>query len=164
MTRMTTCIWSNYTAEEQAAFYTSLIPDSRIVRIERTPIDTPSQTAGEVILVEIELAGHRYLLLNGGPMFQHSEAVSFIIHTVDQAQTDRLWDAITADGGAESQCGWCKDRWGVSWQVTPDRLMQLVWDNPDKAAAQRAMQAMMPMRKIDIATIEAAAAGEAVSA
>jgi len=164
MTRMTTCIWSNHTAEEQAAFYTGLIPDSRIVRIERTPIDTPSQKAGEVIIAEIELAGHRYLLLNGGPMFQHSEAMSFIIHTADQAETDRLWAALTADGGAESQCGWCKDKWGVSWQITPDRLMQLVWDNPDKAAAQRAMQAMMTMQKIDIATIEAAAAGETVSA
>ena len=164
MTRMTTCIWSNYTAEDQAAFYTSLIPDARIVRTERTPIDTPSQKAGDVITVEIEMAGHRYLLLNGGPIFQHSEAMSFIIHTPDQAETDRLWNAITADGGAESMCGWCKDKWGVSWQVTPDRLMELVWDNPDKAAAQRAMQAMMTMQKIDIATIEAAAAGEAVSA
>ncbi len=164
MTRISTCIWSNYTAEEQAAFYTSLIPDGRIVRVERTPIDTPSQKAGEVILAVIELAGQEYLLLNGGPMFPQTEAVSFIIHTPDQAETDRLWAAITADGGAESQCGWCKDKWGVNWQVTPDRLMQLVWDNPDKAAAQRAMQAMMPMRKIDIATIEAAAAGEAVSA
>lgn len=164
MTRMTTCIWSNYTAEEQAAFYTSLIPDSRVVRTERTPIDTPSQKAGDVIMVEIEMAGHRYLLLNGGPMFPQTEAMSFIIHTPDQAETDRLWAAITADGGAESMCGWCKDKWGVSWQVTPDRLMQLVWDNPDKAAAQRAMQAMMTMQKIDIATIEAAAAGEAVSA
>lgn len=164
MTRMTTCIWSDYTAEEQAAFYTGLIPGSRIVRTERTPIDTPSQQAGDVILVEIELAGHRYLLLNGGPMFRHSEAVSFIIHTPDQAETDRLWTALTADGGAESMCGWCKDKWGVSWQVTPDRLMQLVWDNPDKAAAQRAMQAMMTMKRIDIATIETAAAGAAVSA
>lgn len=158
MTRITTCIWSNYTAQEQAEFYTGLIPDSRIVRVECTPIDTPSQKAGDVIIAEIELGGHRYLLLNGGPMFQHSEAMSFIIHTQDQAETDRLWAAITADGGAESQCGWCKDKWGVSWQVTPDRLMELVWDNPDKAAAQRAMQAMMTMRKIDIATIEAAAA------
>ncbi|MBA4762034.1 VOC family protein [Sphingomonas sp.] len=164
MTRMTTCIWSNYTAEEQAAFYTSLIPDSRIVRIERTPIDTPNLKAGEVILAVIELAGHEYLLLNGGPMFPQTEAVSFIIHTPDQAETDRLWAALTADGGAESQCGWCKDRWGVNWQVTPDRLMELVWDNPNKAAAQRAMLAMMPMKKIDIATIEAAASGETVSA
>lgn len=164
MTRISTCIWSNYTAEEQAAFYTSLIPDSRIVRVERTPIDTPSQKAGEVILAVIELAGQEYLLLNGGPIFPQTEAVSFIIHTQDQAETDRLWAALVSDGGAESMCGWCKDKWGVSWQVTPDRLMQLVWDNPDKAAAQRAMQAMMTMRKIDIATIEAAAAGEAVSA
>jgi len=92
-------------------------------------------------------------------MFTHSEAVSFILHTDDQAETDRLWAAITADGGAESQCGWCKDKWGVNWQVTPRRMMELIWDNPDKAAAQRAMQAMMTMRKIDIATIEAAAEG-----
>lgn len=164
MTRMTTCIWCNYTAEEQAAFYTTLIPDSRIIRVERAPIDTPSQKAGEVILAVIELAGHQYLLLNGGPIFPQTEAVSFVIHTSDQAETDRLWDAITADGGAESQCGWCKDKWGVNWQVTPDRLMQLVWDNPDQAAAARAMQAMMPMRKIDIAAIEAAAAGATATA
>ncbi|MBX3593136.1 VOC family protein [Sphingomonas sp.] len=159
MTRMTTCIWSNYTAEEQAKFYTSLIPDARIVRVEKTPVDTPSQKAGEVIIAEIELAGHRYLLLNGGPMFRHSEAVSFVIHTRDQAETDRLWAAITADGGEESMCGWCKDRWGVSWQVTPDRLLELIYDNPDKDAARRAMTAMMTMRKIDIAAIEAAAQG-----
>lgn len=164
MTRITTCIWCDHTAEEQAAFYTRLIPDARIVRTERTPIDTPGNRAGDVIVVEIELAGHRYLLLNGGPIFPQTEAVSFILHTSDQAETDRLWAAITADGGAESACGWCKDKWGVNWQVTPDRLMHLVWDNPDQAAATRAMQAMMTMKKIDIAGIEAAAAGAAIPA
>lgn len=156
---ITTCIWSNHTAEEQAAFYTDLLPGGRIVRVERTPVDTPSQPAGDVIIAEIEVMGQRWLLLNGGPMFTQSEAVSFILHTDDQAETDRLWAALTADGGAESQCGWCKDKWGVNWQVTPRRMLELIWDNPDKAAAQRAMQAMMTMRKIDIAAIEAAAAG-----
>jgi len=160
MPKLTTCLWSNYTAEEQAEFYTSLLPDGRITAIHRTPADTPSQKAGEVIVVEFELAGQTFILLNGGPMFTHSEAVSFVISTEDQAETDRLWNAIVGNGGRESDCGWCKDKWGVSWQITPRRLMELNFDNPDPASAKRAMEAMMTMRKIDIATLERAAAGE----
>ena len=164
MSKLTTCLWSNYTAEEQAEFYTSLLPDGRVIAIHRTPADTPSQKAGDVITAEIELDGRKFILLNGGPMFTHSEAVSFMISTEDQAETDRLWNAIVGNGGQESQCGWCKDKWGVSWQITPDRMMELIWKNPDGASAKRAMQAMMQMQKIDIATIERAAAGEAVDA
>ena len=159
MSKFTTCIWSNYTAEEQAEFYTSLLPDGRINKVHRTPADTPSQKAGDVIVVEFELAGQSFILLNGGPIFTHSEAMSFVIQTEDQAETDRLWDAITGDGGQESQCGWCKDRWGVSWQITPKRLLELNFENPDPASARRAMEAMMEMQKIDIAGIERAAAG-----
>jgi predicted 3-demethylubiquinone-9 3-methyltransferase (glyoxalase superfamily) len=164
MSKLTTCLWSNYTAEEQAEFYVSLVPNSRVVQVHRTPADTPSQKAGDVITAEIELDGRPFMLLNGGPMFTHSEAVSFVISTQDQAETDRLWDAIVGGGGQESQCGWCKDKWGVSWQITPKRLIELVFANPDPAGARRAMEAMMTMTKIDIATIERAAAGEAVPA
>jgi predicted 3-demethylubiquinone-9 3-methyltransferase (glyoxalase superfamily) len=164
MTKLTTCLWSNYTAEEQAEFYTSLLPDSRITRVQRTPADTPSQKAGDVIVVEMELMGEKFILLNGGPMFTHSEAVSFVIATKDQAETDRYWNAIVGNGGEESMCGWCKDKWGISWQVTPTRLIELNFDNPDPASAKRAMEAMLTMKKIDIATIERAAAGETVTA
>jgi predicted 3-demethylubiquinone-9 3-methyltransferase (glyoxalase superfamily) len=164
MSKFTTCIWSNHTAEEQAEFYTSLLPDGRITRVQRTPADTPSQKEGDVILVEAILAGRKYMLLNGGPLFPPSEAVSFVIPTRDQEETDRYWNAIVGNGGEESQCGWCKDKWGVSWQVTPTRLLELNFDNPDPASAKRAMEAMMTMRKIDIATIEAAVRGEAVDA
>ena len=160
MTRITTVLWSNYTAEEQAEFYTSLLPDGRILSTQRTPADTPSQKKGDVIVVEFELGGQTFILLNGGPMFTHSEAVSFMIPTKDQEETDRLWNAIVGNGGQESMCGWCKDKWGVSWQITPDPMMELIWNNDDPAAAQRAMEAMLTMKKIDIATIEAAAAGE----
>ncbi len=164
MSKLTTCLWSNYAAEEQAEFYTSLVPNSRITKVHRTPADTPSQKAGDVITAEIELDGRQFILLNGGPMFTHSEAVSFVISTEDQAETDRLWDAIVGGGGQERQCGWCKDKWGVSWQITPKRLIDLVFANPDGASAKRAMEAMMTMQKIDIPTIERAAAGETVEA
>jgi predicted 3-demethylubiquinone-9 3-methyltransferase (glyoxalase superfamily) len=164
MSKLTTCLWSNYTAEEQAEFYTRLVPNSRVIQGHRTPADTPSQKAGDVITAEIELDGRKFMLLNGGPMFTHSEAVSFVISTEDQAETDRLWDAIVGGGGQESQCGWCKDKWGISWQITPRQLINLVFANPDPAGAKRAMEAMMQMQKIDIAAIERAAAGETVQA
>jgi predicted 3-demethylubiquinone-9 3-methyltransferase (glyoxalase superfamily) len=158
MDKLTTCIWYNHTAEEAANFYVSLLPDSRITRVQRTPADTPSQKAGEVIVVEFELLGQKFIGLNGGPMFPQTEAVSFVIPTDSQEDTDRFWDAIVGNGGAESYCGWCKDKWGVNWQITPKRLIELIYDNPDPAAAKRAMEAMLQMRKIDIAAIEAAAA------
>ena len=159
MTELTTCLWCNYTAEEQADFYVSLLSDSRILSVQRTPADTPSQQKGDVIVIELELAGQKFMLLNGGDMFTHSEAVSFVIPTKDQAETDRYWNAIVDNGGEESQCGWCKDKWGVSWQITPEPMMRLIWGNDDPTAAQRAMEAMLTMKKIDIAAIEAAAKG-----
>ena len=158
MDKLTTCIWYNYTAEEAANFYASLLPDSRVTRVQRTPADTPSQKAGEVIVVEFEVLGQKFVGLNGGPMFPQTEAVSFMILTDSQDETDRLWNAIVGNEGAESACGWCKDKWGVNWQITPKRMMELIWDNPDPASAKRAMDAMMQMRKLDIATIERAAA------
>jgi predicted 3-demethylubiquinone-9 3-methyltransferase (glyoxalase superfamily) len=158
MDKLITTIWCNHTAEEQAAFYESVLPDSRIEQVNRSPIDTPSGPAGQVLTVIMTIAGQRFCLLNGGPLFPQTEAVSFMILTDDQAETDRLWNTIVGNGGQESACGWCKDKWGVSWQVTPRRLLALSTD-PDTAKAQRAMAAMMTMRKIDIATIEAAAAG-----
>jgi predicted 3-demethylubiquinone-9 3-methyltransferase (glyoxalase superfamily) len=158
MDKLITCIWYNYTAEEAANFYASVLPDSRVTRVQRTPTDTPSQKAGEVIVVEFEVLGQKFVGLNGGPMFPQTEAVSFMILTDSQEETDRLWNAIVGNGGAESACGWCKDKWGVNWQITPRRMMELIWDNPDPASAKRAMDAMMQMRKLDIATIERAAA------
>ena len=162
--KFTTCIWSNYTAEEQAEFYASLLPDGKVLSTQRTPADTPSQKAGDVIVVEFELAGQNFILLNGGDIFKHSEAMSFTIRTEDQAETDRLWDKIVGNGGEESVCGWCKDKWGLSWQITSKRLLELAYDNPDAEAAKRTMEAMMRMKKIDIATLERAAAGETVGA
>jgi predicted 3-demethylubiquinone-9 3-methyltransferase (glyoxalase superfamily) len=158
MPKITPTLWMNHTAEEAAEFYVTLLPDSQIEQVNRSPIDTPSGPKGQVLTVILSLAGQRFCLLNGGPMFPQTEAVSFMIETEDQSETDRLWDAIVGNGGQESMCGWCKDKWGVSWQVTPKRLLELSTD-PDTARAQRAMAAMMTMRKIDIAAIEAAAEG-----
>jgi len=144
-------------AEEAARFYVSLLPNSQIDRVTRSPIDTQGGAAGTVLIVEFTLAGTRFIALNT-PGFSFTEAVSFMITCVDQAETDRLWTALTANGGSEVACGWCKDRWGVSWQVTPARLMELVKDtDPDRA--RRAMEAMIKMIKIDIATVEQAADG-----
>ena len=153
---MTTCLWFDGAAEEAAAFYVTLMPDSHVDRIVRSPADNPSAMEGEVLVVEFTLGGQSFIGLNGGPMFKHSEAVSFQIHTDDQAHTDWLWNSITTDGGAESRCGWCKDRWGLSWQIVPKRLTELTAD-PDPAVARRVFQAMMTMGKIDIAALEAAA-------
>ena len=152
------CIWYDLGQARQAAeFYVSLgLPDSRIERVQLSPADNPSSPEGAELVVEFTLAGRRYLGLNGGPQFPQSEAVSFMILTDDQAETDRLWNAILGAGGQESMCGWCKDRWGVSWQITPRRLMAF-YDEPNPARARAAFEAMMKMRKIDIAALEAAA-------
>lgn len=150
------CIWYDGTAEEAAAFYVSLLPDSRVDAVNPSPVDNPSGSAGSVLTVEFTLAGRSYLGLNGGPRFPHSEAVSFQIMTDDQAETDRLWNTLIANGGEESVCGWLKDRWGLSWQIVPRRLMALMKD-PDSGRAKRAMTAMMSMRKIDIAALDRAA-------
>ncbi len=152
------CLWYDGTAEEAATFYCSLLPDSRVDAVNKSPADNPSTKEGAILTVEFTLAGRKYLGLNGGPHFRFNEAISFQVLTEDQAETDRLWDAITSNGGAESMCGWCKDRWGMSWQITPRALMDLYHGDPE--AAKRGFEAMMTMRKIDIATIEAAARGE----
>ena len=151
------CLWFDGEAEAATAFYVSLLPDSRITALNRSPVDTPSGPAGSVLTVQFVLAGREYLALNGGPNFRFTEAVSFMVMTEDQAETDRLWDALTADGGSENACGWLKDRWGLSWQITPRRLMELTTD-PNPARAKAAMQAMMDMIKIDVAALDRAVA------
>ncbi|UYY58128.1 VOC family protein [Sphingomonas sp. S2-65] len=151
-------LWFHGDAEQAVSFYVTLLPDSRVDRIVRAPADTPAGPEGSVLVVEFTLAGQSYLALNGGPEFRFTEAVSFQILTDDQDETNRLWAAITGNGGAESMCGWCKDRWGLSWQITPRRLMELN-TGPDRDRARRSMQAMMGMHKIDIATLERAADG-----
>lgn len=149
------CLWFDGAAEEAARFYTALLPDSRIDKVVHAPAAHPAGEAGGVLVVEFTLAGMRYIALNAGPQARFNDAVSFQIHTDDQAETDRLWDAITADGGTERECSWCEDRWGLRWQIVPRRLGELMAD-PDRGRAGRAMQAMMTMRKIDIAALEAA--------
>ena len=155
MSKITPCLWYDTQAEEAANFYVSLLPNSKIKQVTRYPEGTPG-LAGTVMVVTFDLAGQEFMALNGGPQFNFTEATSFQIYTEDQAETDRLWDAFTANGGEESMCGWCKDRFGLSWQVTPRRLLQLMTD-PDRVKAGRVAQAMMQMRKIDIARIEEAA-------
>lgn len=156
--RIVTCLWFDGSAREAAEFYAATFPDSRVGRILRSPADNPSMPEGGELTVEFTVLGQPFVGLNGGPAFHHSEAVSFQVFTDTQEETDRLWDAIVSNGGAESACSWCRDRFGVSWQIVPRALMAAIHD-PDPAAARRAMQAMMTMRKIDIAAIEAARRG-----
>lgn len=157
MRRITPFLWFDGQAEPAAKFYVSLFPDSRVERVTRAPVDTPSGPAGTVLTVEFTLAGTRFIALNGGPHFRFNEAVSFQIDCADQAEVDRLWSALSA-GGSVGQCGWLKDRWGLSWQVTPARLHELLAD-ADPARAGRAMRAMLTMSKIVIAELERAADG-----
>ena len=149
------CLWYNGTAEEAANFYAETFPDSAVKVVHRAPADYPDGKEGDVLTVEFTVLGVACLGLNGGPIFKHSEAFSFSVITEDQEETDRYWNAIVNNGGAESQCGWCKDKWGISWQITPRILLEATTSN-DKAAAKRAFEAMMTMKKIDIAAIEAA--------
>lgn len=151
------CLWFERDAEEAAAFYTSLLPDSHIDNVWHSPAETPSGPAGMVLTVEFTVAGQPFLILAGGPAdFAFNESVSFVIETEDQTETDRLWDALTANGGEPGPCGWLKDRYGLSWQITPKRLNELTSDpNPDRA--RRAMEAMLQMGKIEIAELERAA-------
>jgi len=158
VSKNTLCLWYDGTALDAATFYAATFPDSAVGAVHRAPGDYPDGQQGDVLTVAFTVAGIPCIGLNGGPMFKHSEAFSFQIATDDQAETDRLWHAIVDNGGQESQCGWCKDRWGLSWQITPRALTAAVTD-PDRAAAQRAFQAMMTMKKIDIATIETARRG-----
>jgi 2-polyprenyl-6-hydroxyphenyl methylase/3-demethylubiquinone-9 3-methyltransferase len=158
VSKNTICLWYDGTALDAARFYAETFPDSAVGAVHRAPGDFPSGKQGDVLTVEFTVVGIPCLGLNGGPAFKHSEAFSFQVATDDQAETDRLWDAIVGNGGEESACGWCKDRWGLSWQITP-RALTAAFTDPDRAAAKRAFDAMMQMRKIDIATIEAARRG-----
>src|SRR5512141_3322183 len=159
MAKNTIFLWYDKDAEAAARFYTQTFAESAMGRVVRAPSDYPSGKKGDVLTVEFTVAGVHCVGLNGGPAFKHNEAFSFQIATEDQAETDRYWDAIVGNGGQESACGWCKDRWGFSWQITPRVLIEAV-SGPDRAAAKRAMDAMMTMKKIDNATIERARAGE----
>ncbi|HEY0877366.1 MAG TPA: VOC family protein [Zeimonas sp.] len=156
--RNTVCLWYDGDAEEAARFYALTFPDSSVDGVYRAPGDYPAGKAGDVLTVSFTVMGIPCLGLNGGPEFKHSEAFSFQVATVDQAETDRYWNAIVGNGGEESVCGWCRDKWGLSWQITPIALTQAIAD-PDPAAAKRAFDAMMQMRKIDVAAIEAARRG-----
>lgn len=154
----TICLWYDGTALEAAQFYAETFPDTSVGAVHRAPGDYPSGKQGDVLTVEFTVMGIPCLGINGGPIFGHSEAFSFQVATDSQAETDRLWEAIVSHGGQESACGWCKDKWGLSWQITP-RALTAVITGPDRAAAGRAFQAMMGMGKIDIAAIEAARRG-----
>lgn len=156
--RNTICLWFDRDAEAAARFYATTFPDSAVGAIHRAPGDYPDGQQGDVLVVEFTVLGLPCMGLNGGPAFRHSEAFSFQVATADQAETDRYWNAIVGHGGQESACGWCKDRWGISWQITPVQLTRAT-THPDRAAAKRAFDAMMTMKKIDIAAIEAAVAG-----
>lgn len=158
--KLQTCLWFDGNAEEAANFYAATFDGSRVVSVNRAPGDYPNGKAGDVLTVEFTILGMAFLGLNGGPKFKFDEAISFQVLTKDQAETDRLWTAITSNGGAESMCGWCKDKFGLSWQITPERLMELT-TGPDTAKAKRAFDAMMTMQKIDIAKLEEAAGATA---
>ncbi|GFO60107.1 VOC family protein [Geomonas silvestris] len=154
----TVCLWYDGTAEEAARFYAETFPDSSVDAVHLAPGDFPSGKEGVVLMVEFTVMGIPCIGLNGGPEIKHNEAFSFQVATADQEETDRYWNAIVGNGGQENACGWCKDKWGISWQITPTALMKAVTD-PDRAAAKRAFEAMMQMMKIDIAAIEAARRG-----
>lgn len=158
MTKNTICLWYNHDAEEAANFYAATFPDSRVTGVHKSPADYPHGKAGDVITVTFTVVGIDCVGLNGGPLFKHNEAFSFQILTADQAETDRYWNAIVGNGGTESMCGWCRDKWGISWQITPKVLLDAVAGGGEPA--RRAFEAMMPMKKIDVAKIEAAIAGK----
>jgi len=153
-----TCLWFNKNAEEAAKFYAATFPNSQVIAVHKSPTDYPDGKAGDVLTVEFTVLGQPFVGLNGGPAFTFDEAISFQVFTDTQEETDRYWNAIVKNGGQESMCSWCKDKFGVSWQIVPRALMKAIND-PDKAAAKRAMEAMMQMKKIDIAKIEAARRG-----
>ena len=156
MARLFPCLWFDGDAEEAAGFYVTLLPDSKVIKVWRSPAETPSGPAGMVLTVDFTLAGQQFQALNGGPEFRFNEAVSFVIGCDDQPEVDRLWDALTANGGEPGPCGWLKDRFGLSWQIVPRRLEELLND-PDPDRARRAMEAMLTMGRIDVAELERAA-------
>ena len=156
----TVCIWYDTDAEEAARFYAATFPDSAVLAVHRAPGDYPSGKEGDVLTVNFTVMGIPCMGLNGGPNVEHSEAFSFQVATADQEETDRYWNAIVSNGGAENACGWCEDKWGIRWQITPVILTKAFTD-PDRGAAKRAFDAMLQMTKIDVAAIEAAYRGDA---
>ena len=161
MNKNTICIWYDKDAEEAANFYAKTFPDSAVTRVYRAPTDYPSGKEGDVLVVDFTVCGVPCMGLNGGPEFKHTEAFSFQIATEDQEETDRYWNAIVGNGGEESMCGWCRDKWGISWQITPRVLMEALAAGGD--VAKRAFTVMMDMRKLDVARIEAAVRGDAAN-
>jgi predicted 3-demethylubiquinone-9 3-methyltransferase (glyoxalase superfamily) len=159
MSKISPCLWFDGEAEEAANFYVSLLPNSRIDHVQKNVMDSPAGKAGSVLVVEFTLAGQSFMALNGGRRFEHTHAVSFKIDCADQAEVDRLWDALLANGGKAEQCGWLKDRFGVSWQIVPTALMKYIGDS-DSAGAKRAMQALMGMVKLDIEGLKRAYEGK----
>ena len=158
MPSLTPSLWFNYDAEEAANFYVSIFPNSRVVNVSKAPADSPSGKKGDVLTVDWELDGKPFNGINGGPDFKFNEAVSFVIDCADQAEVDRYWDALLAGGGEPGPCGWLKDRFGLSWQVVPRRLNELLAGS-DRDGARRAMEAMLQMGKLDVAALEAAYRG-----
>jgi predicted 3-demethylubiquinone-9 3-methyltransferase (glyoxalase superfamily) len=158
MSKIAPCLWFDGQAEEAAALYTSLFPDSRIDKVTRSPADNPSTPEGAVLTVDFTLAGQKFIGLNGGPDFKFTEAVSFSIDCQDQAEVDRYWDALIEGGGEHSVCGWLKDRFGVSWQVVPKQLTEYI-EGPDREGAKRTMEAMLKMTKLDVAKLREAYEG-----
>ena len=158
MSKIAPCLWFADEAEEAAKFYVSLLPDSRIDAVQKSLIDTPSGKAGKVLVVQFTLAGQEYMALNGNTQFEYTPAISFKIDCADQAEVDRLWEGLLSNGGSPVQCGWLTDRYGVSWQITPSVMMKFL-GGPDSAGRERAMQAMMKMVKLDIATLQKAYEG-----
>jgi|SRR6478672_3181472 predicted 3-demethylubiquinone-9 3-methyltransferase (glyoxalase superfamily) len=154
MAKNTVCLWYDHDAEEAANFYAATFPDTKVGKVTRAPSDYPDGKQGDALVVEFNVMGIPCIGLNGGDAFKHNEAFSFQVATKDQAETDKYWNAIVGNDGEESQCGWCKDKWGVSWQITPRVLTEALAAGGDKA--KRAFEAMMPMKKIDVAAIEAA--------
>ena len=162
MSKISPCLWFDGEAEEAAKFYVSLLPDSRIDKIQKNPVDGPAGRAGTVLVVQFTLAGQEYMALNGGMQFEYTHAVSFKIDCEDQAEVDRLWDALSSNGGSVERCGWLRDRYGLSWQIVPSILPELL-GGADRAGAQRAMQVMLQMVKLDIAELKKAYEGRSAA-
>ena len=162
MSKISPCLWFDGEAEQAANFYVSLLPDSKIEHVQKNTVDGPAGKAGTVLVVEFTLAGQRFMALNGGTRFEYTHAISFKIDCADQAEVDRLWDTLSADGGSVERCGWLRDRFGVSWQIVPSVLPELL-GGPDRAGAQRAMAAMLQMVKLDIAGLKKAYEGKSES-